>query len=94
MNNPSLQAQLDGICLGLVQGIVGVAGHWDGHVHISMTQILSWLPLPKWEWALLGCSPEMPCSPWDKPRAPHLLGAALLLEGIGVTHPTDRQRDG
>ena len=49
MDNPSLQAQLDGICLGLVQGTVGGPGHWNGQVCISTIQIFSsWLPLPKW----------------------------------------------
>lgn len=46
-DSPSLQAQLDGICLGLVQGIVGDAGHWDGHVYMSMTQNFSRIPSPQ-----------------------------------------------
>lgn len=43
---PLPAAQLDGICLGIAGE--ADAGHWDGHVCTSTTQILSWLPPPQW----------------------------------------------
>lgn len=38
---PSLQTQLDGICLGLVKDTEGSEGHWDEQIGIPTTQILS-----------------------------------------------------